>query len=64
MFVVTVVTEAVNKTKKLDLESNFREFDKHVQFVVQLVSILDVKDLTQVCKKEKISPPCLDLLYL
>ena len=29
------------------LMKNFREFDKHVQFVVQLVSILDVKDLTQ-----------------
>ena len=29
------------------LMKNFREFDKHVQFVVKLVSILDVKDLTQ-----------------
>jgi len=29
------------------LMKHFREFDKHVQFVVQLVSILNVTDLTQ-----------------
>jgi len=38
------MAEFVNQSR---LMKNFREFDKHVQFVVRLVSILDVKDLTQ-----------------
>ena len=38
------MAEFVNNSR---LMKNFREFDKHVQFVVQLVSILDVKELTQ-----------------